>query len=74
MGQNNPKNKTNDTLLQEMEDEFFGNVTLYYNDQNPYTLKCTKTYTNSANMYNSEDENINKLNCSMSQNAIKFLE
>jgi hypothetical protein len=63
------------TLLQEMEDEFFGNVSLLYSDENPYTLKCAKKYSNSFEAgFSSPEENMNNISFNPSQNTLKFLE
>ncbi len=69
MGQNLSQTIDN-VLLQEMEDECFGNVTLYYNDQNPYTLQCKKSYTNSENKFHLTTENFNRVSFTNTQGTI----
>lgn len=58
-----------------MEDEYFGNVSLYYIENNPYMLKCTKKYSNSNEQtLSSVEDNINKINFLLRQSTLKFLE
>lgn len=56
-----------------MEDEFFGNVSLYYDQENPYTLKCRKSLLIGKKVREQDGENSNLLKIEVDGARVEFL-